>query len=98
LLRDTGAFILANLFLRQPALSIISLNLENNSIQPKGLVALFKALRVNESIIELNIGSNIEKGHPNCINKIATLALRNMLFDNKFIQYLNVSGLKICYD
>ena len=49
--------------------SLIKLNLSSTEIGPKGAERVFKALRLNESVVSLTM-SNYEGSHKNVIGKI----------------------------
>jgi Ran GTPase-activating protein (RanGAP) involved in mRNA processing and transport len=63
-LRDRGAQILA-LSLGSDNKTLVSLNLASNCITHEGASAIFNALAQNESVIHINLSSDVESNQHN---------------------------------
>ena len=93
---DIGITSIANVFENFRCPSIIALNVSTNSLSPVGLTTLFNSLHCNQSLIDLDISSKSrESKNRNRINTESIQALAELLKVNRFIQYINLSGLSI---
>lgn len=80
--------------LREKKCSFIKLDVSNNGITETGFACLFSSLQRNESVVDLNIGSERNQGRMrNKLGEKGLKGLRELLTNNQMLSILDLSGL-----
>ena len=77
--------------------TVIHLNLASNEICNEGMLAIFKSLVKNESVISLNVAT-LEGMARNRVSLSGVKELKNLLIKNKFLNMLDVSSIGLGND
>ena len=73
---------------------LIHLDVSSNEISPRGFSILFESLMQNNTLISLNI-SSIDHWYKNRIGIEGARALKELIKQNIFIQFLNLSSISL---
>ena len=74
---------------------VFSLDLTANEITPQGSIFIFKALLDNQTVIDLNLSSP-DGLYKNKVGIDGAKFLSHLVANNKFLQFLDVSGTSLC--
>lgn len=77
---------------------LVHLDLSQNKITHIGARYLFEAVRINQTLISLNLGNDDPRNakQRNSIGPKGAKYLKEMLIENKFMSFLNIMGNGIC--